>query len=83
MFSHRNRLKTLLIFLCAASFGLGSVSHSQTPSAIRNEFRHPAKKFRPMVRWWWPGGDVTDEEIQREIGLLDSAGFGGAENCVE
>lgn len=32
-----------------------------------------------MVRWWWPGGDVTDAEIKREIGLLDSAGFGGAE----
>jgi len=67
------------MLLCAASLGLGGASHSQTPSAIRNEFRSPAKRFRPMVRWWWPGGDVTDEEIRREIGLLDSAGFGGAE----
>jgi hypothetical protein len=32
-----------------------------------------------MVRWWWPGGDVTDQEIRREIGILDSHGFGGAE----
>jgi hypothetical protein len=32
-----------------------------------------------MVRWWWPGEDVTDEEIRKEIGFLDSAGFGGAE----
>ena len=32
-----------------------------------------------MVRWWWPGGDVTDQEIRREIGILDGHGFGGAE----
>jgi len=32
-----------------------------------------------MVRWWWPGGDVTDQEIRREITVLDSHGFGGAE----
>jgi hypothetical protein len=77
MFSHRNHLMstTFLILLCVAGFGLGSVARSQTQSAIRNEFRRPAKRFRPMVRWWWPGGDVTDEEIQSEIGLLDSAGF--------
>jgi hypothetical protein len=82
MFSHQNQIripgKSLLIVLCVA-LGSGSAAHSQTQSAIRNEFRQPAKKFRPMVRWWWPGGDVTDDEIKREIGLLDSAGFGGAE----
>jgi hypothetical protein len=32
-----------------------------------------------MVRWWWPGGDVTDAELRREVGLLDKANFGGAE----
>jgi hypothetical protein len=52
---------------------------SQDAASIRNEFRHPAKQYRPMVRWWWPGGNVTDKEIAREIGLLDAAGFGGAE----
>ena len=87
MFAYRNKLlnplnktsKTLLIHLCVLGFGFGRVTHAQTESAIKNEFRHPAKNFRPMVRWWWPGGDVTDEEIKKEIGLLDSAGFGGAE----
>jgi hypothetical protein len=32
-----------------------------------------------MVRWYWPGGDVRDEELRREIRLLDEAHFGGAE----
>jgi len=52
---------------------------SQEEAKARSEFRNPAKQYRPMVRWWWPGGDVTDKEIVREIGLLDAAGFGGAE----
>jgi alpha-L-rhamnosidase len=32
-----------------------------------------------MVRWWWPGGDVTADELRREVRVLDEAGFGGAE----
>jgi hypothetical protein len=32
-----------------------------------------------MVRWWWPGGDVTPKELRREVRILDEAGFGGAE----
>ncbi|HXS11145.1 MAG TPA: glycosyl hydrolase [Acidobacteriaceae bacterium] len=60
---------------------------NQTPSAgetpalasLRAEFREPAKKFRPIVRWWWPGNDVSEAELRREIAALDQAGFGGAE----
>lgn len=32
-----------------------------------------------MVRWWWPGGDVSNGELRHEVDLLDQAGFGGAE----
>ena len=32
-----------------------------------------------MVRWWWPGNDVSEDELRREIAVLDQAGFGGAE----
>ncbi len=46
---------------------------------VRQTFQNPPKAYRPMVRWWWPGGDVTDAELRREIGLLDRANFGGAE----
>ncbi|MCI0581795.1 MAG: hypothetical protein L0227_02695, partial [Chloroflexi bacterium] len=34
---------------------------------------------RPMVRWWWPGGDVEDEQLRRELDAMHAAGFGGAE----
>lgn len=83
MFLDRNFLiKTgtgLAVFICVLAPVLSPAAKAQTERAVRSEFRNPPKKFRPMVRWWWPGGDVTDQEIRREIGILDSHGFGGAE----
>lgn len=61
--------------LFAASLALAQPS----PSRLRQDFRDPPKAYRPMVRWWWPGGDVTDEELRREVRLLDEAKFGGGE----
>lgn len=46
---------------------------------VRRQFQSPPKKYRPLARWWWPGNDVTDAELRREIDVLDKAGFGGAE----
>ena len=48
-------------------------------ASLRQQFLSPEKKYRPIARWWWPGNDVTEEELRREIGVLDKAGFGGAE----
>ena len=62
-------LGVLCLMLCA---------HSQAQN-VRQMFQDPPKQYRPMVRWWWPGGDVTDVELRREIDLLDQANFGGAE----
>ncbi len=64
---------------CIAEMTLVRPIVPQTEAATKAEFAHPAKLYRPMVRWWWPGDDVTDDEIQREIGVLDNAWIGGAE----
>jgi alpha-L-rhamnosidase len=59
---------------------LGNPAAESTDSGhIRQQFQSPPKKFRPIARWWWPGNDVVDEELRREIDVLDKAGFGGAE----
>lgn len=50
-----------------------------TTSDLRAQFRTPPKKFRPIARWWWPGDDVNDTELLRELSALDDAWFGGAE----
>lgn len=47
--------------------------------SLEEVFANPPQQAKPRVRWWWPGADVTAEELQREIALLDEAGFGGAE----
>lgn len=52
---------------------------AQSDSGIAQQFQNPAKAYRPMVRWWWPGGDVQNAELRREVDLLDQANFGGAE----
>ena len=54
-------------------------SEGNASGSIRQQFQSPSKKYRPLARWWWPGNDVTDEELRREIDVLDKAGFGGAE----
>ena len=58
---------------------LSSVAHAQSLDSLRHEFADPPKAMRPMMRWWWPGGDVTADELRREVRVLDDAGFGGAE----
>src|ERR1700734_3049239 len=55
---------------------LGDAADSES---VRRLFQSPPKKFRPIARWWWPGDDVSDSELRREIDVLDKAGFGGAE----
>ena len=44
-----------------------------------NPFASPPKRARPLVRWWWPGLEVEEQELRREVRDLDAAGFGGAE----
>ena len=43
------------------------------------QFREPNREYGPFTRWWWPGNDVTQAELKREIGMLAAAGFAGVE----
>ena len=42
-------------------------------------FQHPALEYGPFTRWWWPGNDVTPDELRREINLFADFHFGGVE----
>jgi hypothetical protein len=48
-------------------------------ATMRQQFQSPASKYRPLVRWWWPGNNVSELELRREVDVLEKAGFGGAE----
>jgi len=69
------KLVALLVFCAVVNVPLSA----QTAAAVAQQFQNPAKEYRPMVRWWWPGNDVKDVELRREVDLLDQANFGGAE----
>lgn len=43
------------------------------------DWKTPSKTYRPIVRWWWPGLEVTEDELTKEVAELDAQGFGGAE----
>ena len=45
----------------------------------RGAFLAPPMDVRPSIRWWWPGGDVDDLELARELRAIRDAGFGSAE----
>ncbi len=63
----------------SAVLPLSSDSTGADSDSVRQLFRSTPKKYRPLVRWWWPGNYVSEEELRREIGVLDQASFGGAE----
>lgn len=67
---------TILLIACAEA----PPPPPSAPAALDwAAFAAPSSEYRPWVRWWWPGGDVEDEELAREVGVLVAAGMGGAE----
>lgn len=45
----------------------------------KEAFEKPAKKHRPLIRWWWVGMAVEPEKLKQELMLMDESGFGGVE----
>lgn len=71
------RLHAMMTGACLAALMLtGAPAAAQS---LEDGFRNPPKEARSRFRWWWPGGAVNDAELEREIGVIDAAGFGGAE----
>lgn len=46
---------------------------------LRRGFAEPTDDARPMMRWWWFGPDVEEDELEIELHALAAAGFGGVE----
>lgn len=44
-----------------------------------SKFLSAPREYGPFTRWWWPGNDVTNNELQREIKILAENGFAGVE----
>ncbi len=46
---------------------------------IEKRLRNPSKSTRGYTRWWWFGCAVCEDEIIRELDLMQNAGIGGVE----
>ncbi|HUT56214.1 MAG TPA: glycosyl hydrolase [bacterium] len=69
----------LLLGLSPAALPGKDASAGAASGISWEEFQDPGVEYRPWVRWWWPGNDVEDGELRREIKLLYDNGFGGVE----
>jgi hypothetical protein len=68
-----------LIATFVAGAAVVSTAPRQSLVDLRAAFRAPDAASRPIVRWWWPDDGVDDDELRREVGLLEAGHFGGAE----
>lgn len=67
----RSALLVALLFC-----GVATVAVAQT---VAQGFAAPPSDARPLVRWWWFGPAVEQNELAREIAAMRAGSFGGFE----
>lgn len=67
---------TALEWLSRSSSGATATVAS---GSLWDSFIKPPDDSRIMMRWWWFGPAVTDEELEREVRAMKEAGIGGFE----
>ncbi len=66
---HLPLLSALVLSLCL----------SAKAQALYQQFLHPPDDARVMMRWWWFGPAVENNEIERELHAMKDGGIGGVE----
>src|SRR6266545_2369535 len=68
-----------LITLCMVVALGGSATAAPSIAELRRIFERPPDDARIMMRWWWFGPAITEEEIEKEMRLMREGGIGGFE----
>lgn len=66
----------LTAWLLLTGIGLPCFAQQDFDAAL---FRRPPLHYGPFTRWWWPGNDVNEQELRREVRLFVEKKFGGVE----
>ena len=81
-----NKVIIMLCFLLLMCNGLNAQEYNVSGNKWlpvydfnATQFQNPAQEFGPFARWWWPGNDVNQEELRREVNLFVENAFGGVE----
>lgn len=48
-------------------------------SDLEQEIPEPNPEYRPFVRWWWFGSNLTSDEIKKEMLMMKDKWIGGVE----
>lgn len=80
-FNHFILYATAALFsiLPATAQRKGEITFLSPKDFKSSEFNSPDIKNAPFTRWWWPGNDVSQEELKREIDVFHDNHFGGVE----
>src|ERR1041385_8508632 len=79
----RRTVVTALGFLVVLPPLNGRPGARQAPAvSIDQLFQKPPADSRIMMRWWWFGPSVTNDEIAREMQRMKEGGIGGFEIAV-
>ncbi len=77
-----------LILLCAVALTAQAPARPAAPRAaspiasltqLQTQFVKPPDDSRIMMRWWWFGPAVTNQELAREMHVMKESGIGGFE----
>lgn len=71
----------LLLLAYATAIGNAQAGTDQASSVeeLRHFFLNPPDNARIMMRWWWFGPAVEDDELDREMQQMKADGIGGFE----
>ncbi|MCB9506540.1 MAG: hypothetical protein H6697_02605 [Myxococcales bacterium] len=76
----RRRLGVVpLAFLTLPTVACSENSEAQPEWVDPSVLTVPPDEARPWVRYWWPGGDVSEAMVAADVQQIAAAGFGGVE----
>lgn len=72
---------SILLYICPVTYSQDGNKQDwlKRHNFSAQDFINPSLDFAPFTRWWWPGNDVTQEELKREIKMFSENNFGGVE----
>ena len=56
-----------------------AIASAGPPIIASAAWRNPPREFRPIARWWGPGGSVQTQGLQLHLDAIARAGFGSVE----
>jgi len=79
-FFREYRIRRLMIHLVLMVVVFMVSGYSMVPKdELFSKFENPPAEAKPFVRWWWGENSVAEDEILREIEVMNQAGIGGYE----